>query len=376
MESLKNNLIIQLIPLGTCSANKNPFQKYSSYLIEGLFNKKTFFQIILDVGNNRAIYLDDNNYNYPLEDNNMRYRGIIKPDLLKAIFISHSHLDHSRYLYELLINLKNYYLKKSSRMPNKINLTPATPKIKIILHKNAFKLYKRWKKLENLLHFKKINFTEVENANIFEFIYPDLPLRPKKQINFGFNNFISLDPLYIELENCPDKSKIMQINSEDPKNSKKLKIEISVANAIHNPNTLAYRLNFIYTSTIQSKNMNPLFSIVYSPDTRFDSTNLVEFAKNADYWLLDTTFSNNFIEKHKNWVKLTHSSPKFSAILCEKAQVKNYVVCHYFWKRFSSNYNNFDKFLKKEIGDSYSGNIIIAKDLKIIQLWPPKQKNM
>ena len=93
--------------------------------------------------------------------------------------------------------------------------------------------------------------------------------------------------------------------------------------------------------------------IVYTGDTEY-CEKLIEFSKNADVLIHDTTY----LEKDKE--ETMHSSALDAAKIAKEANVKNLVLFH-----FSRRYQKEEDFkeFEKEVRSIYQGNIIIAKDL-------------
>lgn len=306
---------ITLLPLGTCSADQNKYQLYSSYLLL-IETMNDTYQFIFDTGSKRCCnpcWVDFNK--------------------LKIIFISHFHMDHTLYLNKLMRLLSNSTIVD----PPTIFMHDLTWKIlqKIIkvldLRGNALKLFR--------LHPKKIIHKNVKIETI------KLPVR--KSITDQFDQILELPliPFYRE-------EKVDFI------------MKISITNAMHSKECIAYRLDLFNEEGSKS-----VLSFVYSPDTRYNSNYLTNFAHNIDFWLLDTTFNNDYIEKHKNNMSKLHSSPRYSAELCEKAKSKNYLVAHYFWKRFAKSYSDASEQIKIQTENRFSGNIIVLEDLNPIVLY-------
>jgi ribonuclease BN (tRNA processing enzyme) len=303
---------MQILPLGTCAANRNPYQLFSSYLLEIITDVQKI-QILMDLGNKRAA--------------DLKY---INPDQLKVIFISHQHLDHSLYIGKLI--------RKLSKLKRKEPL-------KIIANSITCKVIEKLIKLKNW--FKIPSFVEL------------IPSEFKEN--------------HRELEKYQDQENINQVNSLEPlifqmKNDIQFKLSIKITHTIHIKDSVAFRLGLEMvdsTSTVLKKN-----ELVYSPDTKYDSDNLIPFAKDVDYWLLDTTFHKDYIIQEVAGGKNDphHSSPEHSARLCRLANVKNYVIIHYFWSRFAEKYEDAEQNLLEMAKQEYSGNIIVSKDLHPIIL--------
>lgn len=284
---------VELLPLGTCAANLNKYQMYSAYLLnfyehsENNIERKLLYQILLDVGNKRV-------YDSKWLDN----------EKLMAIFISHTHIDHTHSLGKLCA-----YLNKKKRT---IPLTIYYPKHAEIKIKSLIRL-SNFLKEPHFINFHPIE-TNLANEIIFE------------------------------------------------------KIIVNSISTIHTCPTISYKFE---VPTIKKK-----ISCIYTPDTRYDAYNLIEFAQDADYWLLDTTFDDDFYDnivhnpettQHlKN--KFQHSSPKYSAKLCHQANVKNYIAIHYYWKRFHEKYAKVKDVIYKSAKNEFPNNIIVSEDLKSIIL--------
>ena len=149
---------------------------------------------------------------------------------------------------------------------------------------------------------------------------------------------------------------------------KDFSIQVSVTNACHNADCVVYRVRFFNADSNE-----PLMSFIYSPDTHYTSEYLTTaFAKDCDYWLLDTTFNNDYLERYKFDDRKPHSCPRYSAALCEKAHVKTYLAGHYYWKRFAKHYENVEQNIKKQTENNFSGNIIVLQDKKEVVLYSKK----
>lgn len=137
--------------------------------------------------------------------------------------------------------------------------------------------------------------------------------------------------------------------------------------AIHTIPCLSYK--FLITKT------GSTLSLVYTPDTRIDSTNLIEQTKDVDYWMLDTTFDDAFYDKllqnpkkRSMMLRYQHSTPKYSAMLCQTAQVKTYIVIHYYWRRFNLEYSKVKEIIVQAAQKEFSGRVIVTEDLHPILL--------
>lgn len=279
---------VVLLPLGTCAANKTHFQEQSSYLLEILTNEKRY-QILFDAGSSRV--------------NNDKF---VNPKFLRAIFLSHWHIDHTRYLGPLLKKLVKY--------------------------------------LNNL------------DVTIFVNPWTWRAVTLRMLIRNGF-----ITPRNIKLHHIHSRTYRKQVKF---KLDEDFKIIITADRAVHSPDCIAYKVK-IYSANDDKK----LTSFVYTPDTKFDSYDLSEFAYNADYWLLDTTFHTEFVQKGKDNIFLKHSSPEYSAIMCEKANVGTYIVGHYFWERFGTTYGEAVDNIRSKAQTYFKGKIIVARDLEPITLY-------
>ena len=316
----------ELFPLGTNAANKSPFQTYSGYLVNILQDADLFKQVLLDVGNLRCV-----DFEY------------IHPKKLTAVFISHTHFDHTRYLGKLI----NKLAKLGRKEP-----------LILYMHKNALKkmkvliIFSNRRKIPEFVQFELIKF----NLDKPYLKYKQL----KKKCKTNYETIVSMKDLSI---------------------APTLKMKIFVAPAKHSDSSVAYRIKIIEDDgqeiiNIQPNTGRPLMDLVYTPDTSFQSNYLCKFAENTQFWLLDTTFSTEFIDmdyqKYKEGKRdgsiHGHSSPRYSATMCEKANVGCYIPIHYFWERFGDSLEDAMIQIKSEAEKHFSGEIIVAEELKAIKL--------
>ncbi|MFX0101212.1 MAG: MBL fold metallo-hydrolase [Candidatus Hodarchaeota archaeon] len=298
-------LKITLLPLGTCAGNTTVYQKHSAHLLEIQDNHKRV-AILLDAGNKRV----KSNRLYDIDD-------------LELILISHDHLDHCLYIGALV---------------QKLNFRGRRRKLKIISHVQAIKRIRVLIKIWNLGRIPRF----------VEFMSVDLP--PRMDATFD------VPPINLGNGGLDE-----------------IQIEIATIMARHTPSTIAYRLK-IKHAAIQE---NALLDLVFSPDTSFKSDHLVQFAQHAGFWLLDTTFATWEIQKQikeytegKRGARFPgHSSPEYSARLCERAGVQNYVMVHYFWSRFARHFKDVKGNLSILGKKCFSRNIIIATELEPIILF-------
>ena len=307
-----------LLPLGTDAANRNKYQEFSGYLLK-LQNGKNYSSILLDCGNKYCASLD-----------------IVNPENLELIILSHHHLDHTLYLGLLVKRLRKWGRKKP---------------LSIVCHDYTWKKIK-W--LILLLNFGIPSFIKHISIPI-PMSKPYLRTRKKK----ATTNY----------------SRVFNLNYQFSAENFVMKIKASPA--IHTRGTLAYRLK-IYVNS----NSNRFLDLVYCPDTSFSSDHLIEFAKNTSYWLLDSTFRREYIDheytkfkENKRGGEISgHSCPYYSGKLCEKANASIYVIIHYFWERFAEKYKNTERNLMKRAQKSFSGALIVAKELEPILLKLKKEK--
>jgi ribonuclease BN (tRNA processing enzyme) len=295
MESFVN---FEMLTLGSCAANPNPLQKYCSYLLEIKKENNeitTTKQILFDVGSSHTI-------------SHVDYQN------LAAIFISHTHLDHIKYLGKLLRKIKGTKRKEP-----------------LLLYINA-------KSKELIKRLIRVNCIGI----------------PK------FLQIIEVIPK--EKNELKDLSKILQQLFD-------IEIELKSEYADHPANALAYRLDFV--SIVDKTNR---FDFVFCPDTAYKEE-LIPFMKNVDYCMFDTTFDDEGLEYFiQKGARITHCSPRFSGPLLEKAQVKNYVVIHYYWKRFGEDLPSAQQMVRRELSKYFKGNIILTEDLRRFKMFELKNK--
>jgi ribonuclease BN (tRNA processing enzyme) len=305
---------IILFPLGTCSADQNKYQYYSSYLLV-VETLKDSYQFLLDAGSKRVSDL-----------------CWIEPNKLKMVLISHFHMDHTLYLNKLM---------------KLLNQSSENSYTTIVMHEKTWDILNRVMKVldlkGNAIKFMKLRRKPKTYDNL-KIMKIELPIREKLTDNL----------------NKPIEIPLITFNKE---NACEFSLKISVINAIHSKECVAYRLEFY------EKGEKRLLYFVHSPDTRYNSEYLIDFAKESDYWLLDTTFKTEYVEKYKDNIRKKHSCPKYSALLCERAKVKNYLVGHYFWKRFAKKYEDAAQNIKNEVEKYFTGTIQVLEDLCPIVLY-------
>lgn len=320
-QSFNQTFNLQLIPLGTCAANRTEHQDYSSYLLE-VGDAMTQYQVLLDCGSKRVL-----NFDY------------IDPKKLKVVIFSHSHLDHTHYVGKFVHNLV---------------LAGRNTPLSIIAHPDTIEVVKKLIKL-----FNKRKIPEfITFIPIHLFIMDPCLKKPKKKCQTDFTQVASIDPVLFNLNN-----------------NRNIQMDLSATPAWHTTSSIATKLIFKLNDPKQQTQAHTV-NLVYSPDTSFKSDYLVSFARDADYWLLDTTYHRPILDKayakylQKKWRGEIHghSSPEYSAMLCEQAKVKHYVVIHYFWKRFTKNFDEIRSTLRNLASQFYHGKIIVAKDLAPIDL--------
>jgi ribonuclease BN (tRNA processing enzyme) len=145
------------------------------------------------------------------------------------------------------------------------------------------------------------------------------------------------------------------------------KVGITWSRVLHSGFTIGYRFDFLRA--------NEKLTLVYSPDTSFLSKLAIQLARNADYWILDSTFPKAMLEqfyraKKPHTYLLVHSSPARSAQMCTAAHVGTYIVGHYFWKRYPSPVGDH---ILREIADECKIPAIISWDLLPIRLQQRKK---
>ncbi len=302
-----------LLPLGTRAGLLTvPKARNTTYLLKIVKNSEEY-QILFDVGSKRVLQND--------------YVDVKK---LKAVFLSHAHLDHTIYLGLFIRRLKKE--KRKEPLP-------------IYCHENGWKYLKWW-----------IRF-----------------------FCFGIPDFVKHIPLKLEIEDphlksyekeCKtDLSQIKELDSLGLEDG--LEIEIKVAPALHSVSSVVYRFNFFSQSM-----PNYFLDFMFSPDTSYSSEHLIPFAKNAKYWLLDTSFAKEIIDERYEWFQnhkrggeiVCHSGPYYSGKICQEANVKNYIMGHYVWERYTDKYENVEDALISRAREIYDGNIIVSLDLKPISL--------
>lgn len=312
-----------LLPLGTnAGVLTGPNQQPLSYVLEirqlSTLNSENGqkIQILFDVGSKFAV---DPKY--------------VQNDALVAVFLSHDHLDHTRYLGPLIKRLK-----KQQR----------TRPLFVYCQENAWGFI-RWLIRISCGHIP--SFVQFIPTNV---MLDDPRLKSHtKTSRTDYRQISHLAPLIIQ---------------------KTLHISIDVAPAKHSKSAVAYRLKL---ATLVNENIGTTqLDLVFSPDTSYQSDHLIPFAQNTTYWLLDAGYTKEeidlrfekFQKRQRGGEIVCHSSPHYSGRLCEAAHVKNYIVIHYVWPRFGKTLTEFIDNVKTRIKAVYSGNIIISLDLQPIIL--------
>jgi len=232
-----------LLPLGTDAANRNRYQKFTShilnfYIYSNRGEEQLRSQILLDAGCKRSSNLD-----------------FVNPEKLDAIFLSHSHFDHTRFI-GLLIR----HLKKTGRVRE----------LPLVCRPNA---WRRVKWIIKAFNFSIPEFLQYIPVNL-QIFAPCLNSRTKEsQTDFSQT---------VDLTNLPL--------------GKELEVKSKAAPAKHSKNSVAYRFWVFSNRKDNRKTKSLCLDLVFTPDTSFQSTHLVSFAKNATHWMLDCTRQPDFIE--------------------------------------------------------------------------------
>ena len=252
-------------------------------------------------------------------------------DKLRAIFLSHAHLDHTVYLGLFLRKIR----KSSRKEP-----------LYIVCHENGWKSLKWWIRLFN---FRVPKFVRHVSPGL---IIKKTHLKdPDKECQTDLSQIATLEPITL---------------------SENLVINTQVAPALHSVSSVVYRLNISHRNDESA----PHLDFMFSPDTSYTSTHLVSFAKNAAYWLLDAAFSKEEIDKRYRWFEegkkggevVCHSGPHYSGKICEQAEVKTYIVGHYCWDRFADDYHDAQRDIIRRVKETFSGNVVVSLDLVSIPL--------
>ncbi|MHA1683047.1 MAG: MBL fold metallo-hydrolase [Promethearchaeota archaeon] len=286
---------ICLLPLGTCAGNSTPFQYKSSYLLR-LRNSGKTSDLLLDAGSSRVTS-----------------KEFINPLSLDAIFISHSHLDHSLYIGKLVKFLKE---EKRTRA--------------LYIYSNKM----TWRTIKWLILV----------ANGFRI--PDFV----KHVSFGLPARKSA----LTRLDARGKKIVMKLSND-------VEVSIESAYAKHKRDTVSLK--------ITCKGDDD-FQLVYAPDTSCASKHLVAFARNASFWMLDSTFTKVQIAElyREKGQAPGHSSPYHSGLLCTEANVRVFIIVHYFWERFGPSFGIAVKNAGSDAANGFKGRIIVARDLDLIHL--------
>ncbi|MBD3187649.1 hypothetical protein GF325_12515 [Candidatus Bathyarchaeota archaeon] len=303
---LMASFMASLLPLGTCSGNKTPFQEFSSYLLSiGVPGHE--IQFLLDAGSSRSA----------------NTKHVFARDL-KMVLMSHWHLDHTRWIGTLVRNLADRGRKEP--LP--------------ILCNSKTKFF-----LELLIRLKN-------KFLVPPFVLFSIDSLPRRRRGFQHLN-----------GETPNRRYVFHLGT-----SNHCILTIKTRYAYHSKDGLAYRLNFHLSGNDGTGSRH--LSVVYSPDTHYNSTHLTKFAMNADYWLLDTTYNDDLLLENidKYGGLLTHSSATRSALLCKAARVKHYIAGHYFWKRYGSTPARARCSIERAASNIFDGTVIAPRDLHEIPL--------
>lgn len=258
----------------------------------------------------------------------------VRSDLLRAVFLSHAHLDHTLYLGKLIRRLK----REGRETP-----------LLVYCHENAWKSLRWWIRL---FCFRVPKFVKYMSMGL-KMGDPHLKTHRK------------------ECQTDLSQSKVLK----PIKLGENLLLSIKVAPALHSSGSVVYRIKVSAVATEDSTDSQSV-DFAFSPDTSYSSDHLIPFVKNVDYWLLDSAFAKEIIdERYKKFQNherggeiVCHSGPYYSGRLCELASVKNYVMIHYVWNRYAANYEDVDNAMIQRARETYGGNIIVSKDLKSIEM--------
>ncbi|MHA1682093.1 MAG: MBL fold metallo-hydrolase [Promethearchaeota archaeon] len=134
--------------------------------------------------------------------------------------------------------------------------------------------------------------------------------------------------------------------------SRKLpKVHRSHAPGIHKPESHAMRIDMQFPGEDEG---GARVSLCYSGDTS-PSEDIQHLATGCDYLIHESTLLDNMADTA---LKINHSTPSGAAKVARGAGVKNLVLIHY-----STTLDGQEDVMKKQAQDSFTGNVIVAREL-------------
>lgn len=324
----------ELLPLGTrCGLINDPHQEPVAYLLKFRVNAGPARgtgeeersgegndgvverHVLLDAGSNRVA--------------DPRYVDASKLD---AVLLSHGHLDHTIHLGHLIRALRRQ--KRTRPLP-------------VVCQSNSWRGM-RW--LIRLFNWGRV---------------------PRFVRHVPVN--LTMDRAYLKSHERASATDYTQVSSLPPLAlGSELELHLQVAPAMHSKSSVAYRMTVVPRTGTQARCLD----LVFSPDTSYASTHLVPFVRGAKYWLLDSGFWKEEIDRRyemfqaheKGGEVVCHSSPYYSGRLCEAAGVENYVVIHYLWSRFAETHEATAAGIRARARETFTGNVVVTFDLQPVSL--------
>jgi ribonuclease Z len=296
--------------LGTASACPSSFRNLSGYLMK-LNNESS---ILMDCGEHTTSQLmklfSPNESGDNIDENYYINNELIN---LKAIFISHNHLDHFNGLLSLIKARVDAYksLNKMNEYKKLYLIYPKTLYIFLLALRNVFD--------GNLFDYIELTpaevfSTQIQNNSSYNEKQNAFKFSSEYQIKFGqfFDN---------------DYCKELKDNLKKDLNI----IDIKTIPVVHIHSSYGLSIEF-KTSNINTHNQSDSFKFIYSGDCR-PTENLVKYGKECDFLLHECTFDNSYLDeaikkKHSTisealetsrkmnakWTLLTHFSTRYGRI--------------------------------------------------------------
>lgn len=306
-------LAARLVPLGTCSANKNPARAFSSYLFE--FGPR---HVLVDVGSYRV-------KRYPFDFTRLRH-----------VCLTHAHFDHTRYLWTLVARYVDYWERHAKRPP----LAPreaAIPPL-VLVFPATFKFVAQifLGALGGSLRHWKVLWRHVKLCPVFPRWLPG--------------------PRVLARLALGDQAQLLVI----------------AARARHVRGTVGYG----FEVRRDASRGVPELKVAIAPDTRWSEPGIVALARDADYLFHDCTWPEarlHLLEHDypRAFRREGHSSPSRAAKTATAAGTRALGAIHYWDARFPNKAQ-----MEAEIRAHFPGKVILTRDLVPVPLVPSESASL